>query len=331
MTGHKLSLSAVDEPLQQAIAEWENILLPLRGGRDVLSSVLDAYAAPGRYYHTQRHIAEMTLTLAEYRGRLKEATDVFLACLWHDFIYDARRGDNEERSAEIWLTDADRLQLTDRQGQRVKELILATKKHQPADTSADMLFFLDADLAILGSGQRRYADYLHGIRYEYAHVAESEYRPGRITVLKKFLSRPTIYFTPELRERCESAARRSMQMEIEILSRADTFCGKFATNTAGELSYSIEGAAASFCGAFREYAETVFGFHYQSASTHNPIETTGQCTNGAVILDWAYDDVAGFVLSSRKTEGGHFVRQMGDFLNAKISGTDLNIHRHYAA
>lgn len=206
----------MDDLVKRAFVLWEK-LLPQPKGKVVLSALLDAYAAPGRYYHTTEHIAEMTLLLAEYRERLSPGADAFFACLWHDIVYDARRSDNEEQSAARWGSDAEALEIHPAQINTVAEMILATRKHQPANDSFDMHLFLDADLAILGASPERYAAYAAAVRREYAHVPDTDYRIGRSAVLKKFLGRPQLYFTPEMRARYEAIARKNIAMEIHSL------------------------------------------------------------------------------------------------------------------
>lgn len=207
----------MDDLLKQAFVLWEK-LLPHVQGKAVLSALLDAYAAPGRYYHTTEHIAEMTLLLGEYRERLSPGGDAFFACLWHDIVYDARRSDNEEQSAARWKFDAEALKIPPAQINTVAEMILATRKHEPANDSFEMRLFLDADLAILGASPERYAAYAEGVRREYAHVSDGDYRAGRSAVLKRFLERPQLYFTAEVRDRCEAKARKNIAMEIHSLA-----------------------------------------------------------------------------------------------------------------
>ncbi len=66
-----------------------------------------AYAAPERHYHNLAHIEAM-LELHAQRTRthcpIRQAVE---AAIWfHDAVYDTRRHDNEERSAQL---AADRL------------------------------------------------------------------------------------------------------------------------------------------------------------------------------------------------------------------------------
>ena len=59
------------------------------------------YAAPGRYYHDERHLDDCLWRLDQVHD-LAEAERRLLrwAILWHDSIYEPTRTDNEELSAE---------------------------------------------------------------------------------------------------------------------------------------------------------------------------------------------------------------------------------------
>ena len=121
-----------------------------------------------------------------------------LAAWFHDAIYDTTRHDNEARSAEL-AVDA-----------------LRALRFDEATIAAD------ADLSILGSDAARYDEYARQIREEYAWVPEAVYRTERAKVLAHFAERPAIYFTSELRERFEGAARMNIERETESLRSAAT-------------------------------------------------------------------------------------------------------------
>lgn len=77
-----------------------------------------------------------------------------------------------------------------------------------------MQILLDADLAILGTGRRTYQAYSLTIRQEYSWVEEAEYKTGRIAVLQQFLSRPNLYFTPQMQSARQNQAIDNLQWEL---------------------------------------------------------------------------------------------------------------------
>jgi len=175
------------------------------------ADVCTHYTAPGRHYHTLRHIDQVLQTVTDIGSHARHLPAVRLAAWLHDVIYDSTRHDNEERSADYALALCERLRIP--HGMRTAELILSTKGHH-AGGDVDAQVLLDADLAILGAEETDYRQYAGQIRQEYAWVAEADYRAGRRRVLESFLARPVIYHL--LTER-ELPARRNLAAEIQSL------------------------------------------------------------------------------------------------------------------
>lgn len=109
-----------------------------------------------------------------------------------------------------------KLELPDSLGERVHDLILATRHVDvPADHAGQVL--MDADLAILGKSEREFDAYETGIRAEYGWVSPADFRSGRSRVLREFLDRPSIYATKAFRDKYEDTARKNLERSIERL------------------------------------------------------------------------------------------------------------------
>jgi predicted metal-dependent HD superfamily phosphohydrolase len=181
-----------------------------------------AYKAPDRHYHGLAHI-EALLALAQEEVASIADRDAVEAAIWfHDAIYNTRRTDNEERSAQLARTrlagaaDAERVD-------RIAAMIRATAGHAVpafADGSAarDCALFLDMDLAILGAAPADFAAYEAAVRREYGWVAEPQWTAGRRAVLTSFLARPAIYATAEFHARYEATARRNIAVALARLA-----------------------------------------------------------------------------------------------------------------
>jgi predicted metal-dependent HD superfamily phosphohydrolase len=167
--------------------------------------VLTELASPRRHWHGLLHHALMLRTVAKAGHDELATRRLVLAVLFHDIVYDATRGDNEEASAAVarrWLDGAE--------ADAVAAMILATKRHDLATDSVTRTL-LEADLAILWTpSERLYALYADGIRREYAHVPDADYRNGRAAVLAKLRDQ----LTPFLSE--ERAARLASNLDGEI-------------------------------------------------------------------------------------------------------------------
>jgi len=182
-----------------------------------------AYAAPERHYHGLRHI-EALLGLAERHADAIADRDAVEAAIWfHDAIYDTRRRDNEERSAELATARLAGTAAPERIA-RIAAMIRATAGHAVpafADAAAaqDCALFLDMDLAILGSAPAAFDAYEQAVRREYDWVSEPRWIAGRRAVLAGFLARPAIYATAAFRTTHEAAARRNLAEAMVRLDR----------------------------------------------------------------------------------------------------------------
>ena len=103
---------------------------------------------------------------------------------------------------------------------RVGSMIEATEHGAPGAGHAlgDTAILLDADLAILGADPAGYSAYVAGVRSEYRHVDDDDWRAGRAEVLRGFLERAAIYLTSAGRERWESRARANVAAELAALT-----------------------------------------------------------------------------------------------------------------
>ena len=149
--------------------------------------------------------------------QIQDDESVCFAVWFHDVIYDTRRSDNEEQSAEFAERALLKLNAPPEVINRTKQLILATNKHRADGLGSDAEVFLDADLSILGTSEQVYLEYSTAIRREYEWVPLALYREKRKGLLESFLTRERIYLTDEMRTRCEAQARQNLAREIRSL------------------------------------------------------------------------------------------------------------------
>jgi predicted metal-dependent HD superfamily phosphohydrolase len=139
-----------------------------------------------------------------------------LALWFHDAIYDVKRHDNEEKSADWARTSASTAGVSAEVCDRVYSLILTTRhKAVPRGTDAEIL--VDVDLSILGAAPDRFDEYERQVRGEYAWVPEFIFRRERKAVLKEFLARPRIFSSTHFRDRYEQQARSNIERSLEWL------------------------------------------------------------------------------------------------------------------
>src|SRR5262245_29174344 len=180
----------------------------------VFDRLVAAHSEPHRHYHTLEQLSGMFRVAARLADAATDLDAVELAIWFHDAVYDPRAKDNEERSVALAVELLRPLRVPEAAIQHVAAMIRATAHTTTADVDADTAVVLDADLAILGAAEARYARYAADIRREYAWVEEAAYRTGRAQVLEAFLSRPRVYRTERMHAVAEEPARRNLRVEI---------------------------------------------------------------------------------------------------------------------
>lgn len=184
---------------------------PLPDHHELRDELLAAWDRPG--YHDQLHLTEVLDRIDQLRfaGAEVDATVVALAAWFHDAVYDGG-ADDEERSAQ-W---AERV-LPAAHAEEVARLVRMTAHHRPADDDAGGCTLSDADLAILAAPRERYETYAAGVRADFAHVEDADFRAGRAAVLRDLAAKPHLFHTPQARDLWESTARANLEQEISEL------------------------------------------------------------------------------------------------------------------
>lgn len=142
------------------------------------------------------------------------------AAWFHDVIYEALASDNEARSAAFAAELLGRWALPSVEIEQVVSIIEATAKHQPQSGDMVEALFLDADLSVLTLPRPAYIVYTVAVREEYAIVPDREFWLGRRAVLKRFLDREQLFFTPWMQDVGTPLAKENLHWEIAWLSKS---------------------------------------------------------------------------------------------------------------
>jgi predicted metal-dependent HD superfamily phosphohydrolase len=191
-------------------SSWEKLNLCLPEGDD-FDVLLKNYSASNRKYHTLQHLKECFEHLAEIESHAERLGEIELAIWFHDIVYDAKRHDNESKSAEWASKCLVRVNAPVDISQRIETLILSTAKHG-TPTTIDTAILSDCDLWILGSPVDRFEQYEHQIREEYKHVPSPIFKFKRQQLLRKFLNREKIFNTQHFHAKYEAKARKNMRL-----------------------------------------------------------------------------------------------------------------------
>lgn len=176
---------------------------------------------PHRSYHGTRHLCWVVRHVLEIASdtAVNDLDTVIAAAFFHDSVYEPARTDNEAASARLASNALREIGWSPERTESVEAMILATTRHEAgADDPTDTTVLLAADLAVLASDAAAYGAYVRGIRREYAHVVDDDWRAGRAAVLRSLLERPAI-FDPSLGlDGWERRARANITAELATLA-----------------------------------------------------------------------------------------------------------------
>src|SRR5215475_5146852 len=178
--------------------------------------VLLRYSEPHRHYHTGQHLAECFEKVQDIISLAEHPAEVRVGLWFHDAIYDTRRHDNEQQSADWARSAAREMGANAASAQRIHDLIMFTR-HSAAPVGVDAQVLVDADLSILGAQPARFQEYEAQVRGEYAWVPEEMFRSARAKILKELLGRSHLYSTAQFQARYEPQARRNLQHSLRHL------------------------------------------------------------------------------------------------------------------
>lgn len=199
--------------------------LPVSG--QARSDLLRRMRAPGRHYHSDRHLA-----LLWHRHRVfghggpfrQPAIERLIASAiaFHDAVLNPGHPDNEAEAAALWRRQASSAaRLTPAEIKWVAMTIEATAQHLapwPSRTLLDRarLWILDLDLTPLGERPSTFADDVRRLRAESAHLDEASWLRQRLGYLEQYVRAPRVFRTPVLARAFEARAQANLQHTFEM-------------------------------------------------------------------------------------------------------------------
>jgi predicted metal-dependent HD superfamily phosphohydrolase len=195
---------------------------PLPDRTDLRDQLVAAYSTD-RGYHDLRHLTEVLDRLSELGEA--ENVEVVLAAWFHDAVYESghesagHAESNEERSARLAesLLEGVSVDGVAVDVAEIARLVRLTTTHRPSPGDYNGEVLCDADLAILAAPPERYAEYVNGVRREYADVPDEDFRLGRLAILESLAGKETLFHTALARREWEPVARANLAAEIARL------------------------------------------------------------------------------------------------------------------
>lgn len=169
-----------------------------------VEKVMEKWSEPHRYWHTPNHLFEMLEGIKELFKDKKITEEEYhilvIAAVFHDIVYDPKKGDNEEKSVDYMMSTFDPSILFDDPelyaltkdepdiisdykhfSDKVAEVIMDTKTHSSKDGLTKK--FNKLDTAILDAPFIDMLDWENKIYKEYKWAGWKNYKKGRIKFL----------------------------------------------------------------------------------------------------------------------------------------------------
>ena len=219
---HRMFFSLSAATAENLKSDWLRLFPAISRDDERLCEIFDylvqKYSETRRFYHNLSHVHSLLSAAENFREKFTDYRSARLAVWFHDAVYEPERADNEAESARLASASLEKLGVPEKLIEKTRRMILATQAHDAEGLDFDGRLFLDLDLGILGADEKIYGEYRKAIRQEYSFVPYFLYRRSRRRILENFLNREFLYFTEEMREKCESKARRNIANEIKELS-----------------------------------------------------------------------------------------------------------------
>lgn len=180
-----------------------------------------------RKYHNVKHLEIKYKLYGEIKHLILNKEAMEYAIFFSYFEYDPRSLDSDKRNVELFKSFcADcGISLDSNVCKDACDLLSCigshiTEEHKTSNAfgNTDKHYFLDLDMAVLGTDEISYEIYTKQVRGEYDFLAENVYKALRLKVLQTFLQIPNIFSTKVFREKYEEQARRNILKEISLLT-----------------------------------------------------------------------------------------------------------------
>jgi predicted metal-dependent HD superfamily phosphohydrolase len=153
-----------------------------------IKMLLDMWNEPHRYYHNTFHLVDIHNQILNdfINNKLNEKTTekLLITNLFHDIVYNTDKNDNEEKSANFFLSLC--VEKNDTHIIDIKQAILDTKTHN--DDNYLSKLFNKYDMSIIESNYDKLLEWEAGIYEEYK-IYGDKYKQGRLQFLESIIDK----------------------------------------------------------------------------------------------------------------------------------------------
>ena len=180
-----------------------------------LNKIIEKYSESHRHYHNLNHILELLKKCDEYKIN---SPNIVLAIFYHDVIYSTLLPGNEDKSAQFADDSLRSLGEPPKRIKMVREMVLATKKHQQKINDPEIQLFLDLDFCIMGYSEADYEKYVVAIRNEYSSIPKFLFNSGRKKFLQSVANEAQLFHTTLFESEFGNQARINIQKELKDIN-----------------------------------------------------------------------------------------------------------------
>lgn len=155
-----------------------------------VNMLLDMWNESHRHYHNLQHLTDLIEQIYESYGSSqineKQKELLSLTALFHDIIYDPSKNNNEEKSAEFFLSLC--VDKTNEDILSIRDAILDTKEHKSSSEISEI--FNKYDMSVCEREFDELVKWEEGIKAEYVpFYGEEAYKKGRLSFLESLLDK----------------------------------------------------------------------------------------------------------------------------------------------
>jgi len=149
--------------------------------------ILSAWNKPYRFYHNMSHLVDLLNLINADKSKLskKDYEKLVITAVFHDYIYNPTRTDNEEQSVKSFMECVLTINKKDKDILEIKQMILNTKNHY-SNTFLSKIFN-NYDMDIVKRDFVKLLNWEKGIYQEYNYLSDAVYKKNRLSFLKSII------------------------------------------------------------------------------------------------------------------------------------------------
>ena len=202
---------------QRFAAVWERCCVALPCEVSAIHAALcSRYEEPARRYHTLEHVRHCLRELDAAQPADDIADAIELALWFHDAIYTPGAQDNEQRSADLFRSQASAA-LSNTLVDEVERMIMATTHRSPPRSRAEA-WVVDIDLSSFGLPWQTFLRDSRHVRQELGALDDEQYYPAHGRFLRSLCARHRIFTTDLFNARYEQMARANITRLLDAIA-----------------------------------------------------------------------------------------------------------------